>query len=143
MRGSRRAPRESGRSRDVADLELERFKATERPAHQSRDHVDAVAFVDGLGDVGPTERDPVEDVAVALERQLAMAAGGSADTCHGEAEDGDQRVRVPGPARGEGSELPVEYVVDGHRRQGKVDGEREARVARHAIRCEGEEALAE
>src|SRR3954468_7583928 len=100
MRGSRRAPRESGRRRDVADLELERFEATERATHQSRDDVDAVALVHGLGDVRPAECDAVEDVAIALQRQLAVAAGGGADTGHGESEDGDERVRVPGSARG-------------------------------------------
>ena len=65
--------RVTARCRHVADVELERFEAAEAPAGQARDDVEPVALVDGLGDVRPTERDPVEDVALAPERQLACA----------------------------------------------------------------------
>ena len=80
--------------RDVADLELERLEAAEPPARQAGDDVDPVAFVDGLGEVGAAERDAVEHVALAAEGELAVAAGGGADAGHGEAEDGDERIRV-------------------------------------------------
>ena len=61
-----------------------------------------------LGDVGAPERDPVEHVALAAKGQLAVAAGRGADAGHGQAEDGDERVRVPGPARGERRQFAME-----------------------------------
>ena len=42
------------------------------------DDVDAVALGDELGEVGPTERDAIEDVAIALEGQRRVAVAGAA-----------------------------------------------------------------
>ena len=74
-----------------------------------------------VGDVRPAERDPVEHVEVALERQLGVAAGRLADPGHGQAEDRDERLRVADAARREAGELAVEGVVDVARRQREVD----------------------
>ncbi len=63
----------------VADLQLQRFEATESAAGQLAHDVDEVAFVDGRCKVGSTEGDPVEDVQSSLERQLRVPARGLAD----------------------------------------------------------------
>ena len=131
------------RGRDVADLELERFEAAEPPAREAGDDVEPIAFLDGLGDVGSSERDPVEHVALALEGQLAVAAGGGSDAGHREPEDGDERIGVPRTARREGRQLAMQAVVDLGGRQGEVDREGEARVARRPVGGERQEPRAE
>src|SRR3954465_11737863 len=102
----------ASRGGDIADVELERFEATERPAGQARHDVEAVAFVDDLGDVGSTERDAIEDVQPAAARQLAMPAGRGPDPGNGQAEDRDEGIGVPGTARGESRKFAIEPVVD-------------------------------
>ena len=96
---------------DVADVELERFEATEHPARQASDDVEPVAFVDGLGDIGPAEGDAIEHVPFATKGQLAMAAAGGSNTSHGKPEDGDEGIGVPGAAWGESRQLTMERVV--------------------------------
>ena len=61
--------------RDVADVELERFEATERRLVSRATTSTPVALVDDLGDVAPPEGDAVEDVALAAQGQLGVAAG--------------------------------------------------------------------
>ena len=72
-------------------------------------------------EVRPTERDPVEDVEVAAEDELGVAAGGVADAWHGEAEDGHQRLGVPGAERRQAREVAVQPVVDERGGQRQVD----------------------
>src|SRR6478672_10235071 len=68
-----RRPRVTARGRHVANVELERLETSEAPAGKPRHDVQPVALADHLGDVRPTERDPVQDVEVATQRQLGMA----------------------------------------------------------------------
>ena len=72
-----------------------------------------------------------------------MAAAGGPDTLHGEPEDGDERLRVPGTARGEACEVAIQRVVDVGGRERKVHRERRPRVDRTAGGDEGEEPLRE
>ena len=60
----RGGPRVRAGDGDVADLELERLEAAEGAARQPCHDVEPVALADGLGEVGPAERDAVEDVPV-------------------------------------------------------------------------------
>ena len=125
-----RAPRMrvAARGRDVADVELEQFEAAEAPARQPRHDVEPVALVDDLGDVRSTERDAVEDIALAPQRQLAVPARRGADARDGQAEHGHQRVGVardrtaPGPpARGRGRSRPRSQAAPGRSRSRRAD----------------------
>ena len=100
---------------------------------------------DRLGQVGSAERDPVDDVEPLAQRELGMAAIGGADTGHGEALDGDERVGVPRTGRIEPTELGEEPVVDLGRRHDQVDPELGASIGRgrQAVRDEREEPLPE
>src|SRR5262245_25965793 len=123
--------------RGVADLELERFDPAEAAAPELCDDVDDVALGDVAGELGPAERDPVEDVQPALEDQLGVAAAARlADTGHGQAEDRDEGLRIAGAAGREAEEVAVEGVVHVAAADRQVDGE-----ARHGLRrarCLGE-----
>ena len=91
-RGARPAPRRgsrAGASRSPPNV----------PADQPGDDVEPVALVDDLGEVGPAERDPVEDVQVAAQRELAVAAVRGPDPGDGQAEHRDERLRVARAAR--------------------------------------------
>ena len=129
--------------RDVADLELERLEATELTADEPGDDIESIALVDDLGQVRPPERDAVEHVEVAAQGQLAVATAGGPDPGDGQAEDGDERLRVPGTARRETGQLAEQRVVDAEGRQREVDPQRGPRVARGRLRGDGQEALAE
>ena len=62
--------------RGVADLELERLEPAERAAGEPRDDVDPVALVHELRRCRPPEGDPVEDVAIAPQRQRRVVRAG-------------------------------------------------------------------
>ena len=57
-------------------------------------------------EVRPAEGDAVEHVALAAEDELGVAAVGGPDALHGQAEDGHERLRVPGAARARGARGP-------------------------------------
>ena len=73
------------------------LEPAEDPAGQACDDVDDVAFMDGLGDVGPAEGDPVQHVPVAPQRQLAVAAGRRPDAGDGQARTATSGSGLPGP----------------------------------------------
>ena len=114
--------------RDVADLELERLEPAERPARESCDHVHPVAFGETGRKVRAAERDAIEDVTLAAEHQLGVAAVRGPDALHGQAEDGHEGFRVRGPARAETRQVPVQGVVHVGGREREVHGERPARI---------------
>ena len=128
----------SGR-RDVPDLELERLEPAEHAAGEAGDDIDPIALGETEGEVRPAEGDAVEHVAFATEHQLGMAAVGGTDALHRQAEDRHERLRVPGPARAEARQVPVQGVVHVRGRQGQVDGERTTRVLRERHLGEREE----
>jgi hypothetical protein len=127
----------------VADLELERLEAAERAAGEAGDHVHAIALGQPLGEVGATERDPVEHVDLAAEDQLGVTAVGGPNALHGEAQDGDEGLRVAGAARREAGEVAEQAVVHEPRRQREVDIERASPVLRRRRRGLREEAVRE
>ncbi len=129
----------TARRRYVADVELERLEAAEVPAGEPRHDIEPVALADHLGDVRPTERDPVQDVEAATERQLGMAAGRGAHAGDGQAEDGDERVGIARAAWGKPGQLAVERVVDVERREREVDRDRQPRIRRDRLGGEGKE----
>ena len=92
---------------DIADVELERFEATEMAAGQAGDDVEPIALANDLGDVGPPERDPVEHVPLPAQGQLAVPAGGRPDPGHGQPQDRDERVGVARPARRQAGQLAI------------------------------------
>src|SRR5439155_2729067 len=75
--------------RDVADVQLKRLETGELAAHNARDDVQTVAFVDGFAQVRASERDPVENVHAPAKGQLRVAAGRRADARDGQSEDRD------------------------------------------------------
>ena len=116
--------------RDVADLELDRLVARRTGGSRSGRRRRAGRPPDGLGEVGSAERDPVDDVEPLAQRQLGVAAVRGADTGHGEALDGDERIGVPRTGRIEPTELGEEPVVDLGRRDDQVDPELGASIGR-------------
>ena len=134
-----RRPRVTARGRHVADIELERLEAAEVPAGEAGHDIQPVALSDDLGDVRPTERDPVQDVEAATERQLGMAAGRGAHAGDGEAEDGDEGVGIARAAWGKPCELAVERVVDVEGGEREVDRDGEPRIRRDRLGGEGKE----
>ena len=109
---------------DVPDLELQRLEAAERTAGEAGDHVDPVTLREGECEVRPTERDAVDDVAFTPQHELGVATGRGPDPLHCEPEDGDERLGVPGTARGQTCEIPVQRVIDIGGRQREIDGQR-------------------
>ena len=98
---------------DVADLELERLEAAEHPAGEAGHDVDPVALATGprRGRGGRTRcrrarRRSRRSTSWVWPPLAARTRG------HGQAEDGDERLRVPGAARREPREVAVEAVVD-------------------------------
>ena len=65
---------EPARRGDVADLELERLVAAERPADEAGHDVDPIALEQATGQVVTAEGDAVEDVRVAAQHELGVAA---------------------------------------------------------------------
>ena len=129
----------------IADLELDRLVATEPAGHDPGDDIEPVAFVHVRGEVGPPEGDGVDDIEPLAQGQLGVAAVRGADTGHGEALDGDERIGVPGPGRVEPPELGQERVVDLGCWDDEVDPELGASIrrGREVVRDERQEALAE
>src|SRR5207248_11406493 len=82
------------RRRGVANLELERFHAPEPAAREARDHVDAISLVDRGRELRPAEGDPVEDVSIPAEHELAVAACRFAGPDDGQAEDRDEWLGI-------------------------------------------------
>jgi len=114
----------------VADLELERLVAAERPADETGHDVDDVALGDRLGEVRPTEGDPVEDVDVPPQGQLAVAAAGGPDAGDREPADEQEWLGIADPARRQPDEVTLEGVVDVERAEGDIDVEELPRIGR-------------
>ena len=87
---------------------------------------------------------PSSDVALPAEHELGVAAVGGADALDGQPEDGDERLRVAGPARREPREVAVQAVVDVRRPAARgPPGAAAARPPGRRGRRRGEEPLDE
>src|SRR5258708_2223259 len=92
----------------IPGVQLERLVAAEGPAGQAGDDVDHIAFMDGLGEVGPPERNAIEHVEAPAKGQLGVAAGGGSDADHGQAFDDQERLEVTLSARFETAKVTME-----------------------------------
>src|SRR5206468_2876830 len=129
--------------RDIADLDLQRLASAELAAHQSPDDVEAVALRDALGKVGAVERDSIDDVDDPAQRQLRMCTVRRADARHGHAQDRDEWIRIPRPARRERREIAVQGAIDRRRGEREVEPRDAPAVVRPYGASENPESFAE